>query len=776
MIGHYQTTDELVRWFAQEPRTLGWDAFMALDQSKTNLLLQQEYIERFGGNDYIAPISDISPLTGAIQQLVGYRFDKPRVSFENASLRDGKVKMTLRAVSGSYLKWEGDASVARLTEITQVDPLAGHTFTSTIELRDDRLALDKLEVVLDLKDGKEPTLTTTRYELEQELTGAFIQARFAAMAREQTRFALSQLSYHDGDLIRPEKIKILSQAAPDEKHGDGAVLVFVKMVGGSEGAIPGDGASWNYMLNPSTHSALLVLGHDFMLTQTGRRGVDSLQQRLGNTFYPAGAKLELIEKADGRFKFFEFKPRIKAEYDAGRETPDENFKSWRFQMYLYYNSETAEEGDHGGHMTLLRIRDHSFAIEVAQYMFTGGVRRPTSNMFCWGVFHNGNSYGRSISIEENGSLLWLYKPKISGNRINFALDPTRKPVVKWPLGDLSDETQEFVTYVETHCQKALDDYMDIHMNSFLGPLQDFSTVHLSNLLFSSEVPLHLKDVKIPGDMLIFGDINPELTTFTLTEPEVSLIAGGTYTFKWSGSTTPTFTLEWADGSGELGSFNGATYTAPRTLPAGRTFVRVRVKARAGSATSYALVTVGARPVSVNPLVQLSMTGASAKPLLTAGAFDGAAVTFTSSKGGSFVVKDNGQAEYTASSFTGPVLIDTITATSGSQKAECTVVTYTQNHYNMVVMRDGSDFDAGKVLLSKDGGTFEVAPQALTWAVLEGDGSVEATDVATKFIFNAGAPSVAGFYLLQLEGGDDFGKNYSYVLLPGDLSLLKTPLA
>ncbi|RXV65326.1 hypothetical protein D1006_35065 [Burkholderia stabilis] len=723
MAGIYQSVDELVRWFAQEPRTLGWDAFMALDRSKTNLLLQQEYIERFGGNDYIAPITGISPLTGAIQQLVGYRFDKPRVSFENASLRDGKVKMTLRAVSGSFLKWEGDASVARLTEITQVDPLAGHTFTSTIELRDDRLALDKLEVVLDLKDGRDPTLTTTRYEQEQELTGTFIQARFAAMAREQTRFALSRLSYHDGDLIRPEKIKILSQSAsgtrvaPKDQDGDGAVLVFVKMVGGAEGHIPGEGPGWTYMLNPGTHSALMVLSNTFVM-----------QNIVGDAF----------TQFKGPWTVGSFRPVF---YDAGKfkRVGTEGGSYWHYndgrKMYAIPFSMRGGHDGYNGYMN------------GNVYIGSNGIN--LSGNWEGTYYYNEDYVGgtpRQVPFVEN----WEYAAAITNNEVRFVR-----------VSHVAEGLPSHINFIS-------------HMSSVL---QKVNTAPLANLLFSSEVPLQLKDVKVPGDMLIFGDINPELTTFTLTEPEVSLIAGGTYTFKWSGSTTPTFTLEWADGSGELGSFSGATYTAPRTLPAGRTFVRVRVKARAGSATSYALVTVGARPVSVNPLVQLSMTGASAKPLLTAGAFDGAAVTFTSSKGGSFVVQDNGQAEYTASSFTGPVLIDTITAaTGGGQKAECTVVTYTQNHYNMVVMRDGSDFDAGKVLLSKDGGTFEVAPQALTWAVLEGDGSVEATDVATKFIFNAGAPSAAGFYLLQLEGGDDFGKNYSYVLLPGDLSLLKTPLA
>ena len=717
MAGIYQSMDDLLQWFAQEPRTLGWDAFMALDQYKTNLLLQQEYIQRCGGNDYIAPISDISLLTGAIQQLVGYRFDKPRVSFENASLRDGKVKMTLRAVSGSYLKWEGDASTARLTEITQVDPLAGHTFTSTIELRDDRVALERLEVVLDLKDGKDPTLTTTRYELEQALTGAFIQARFAAMAREQTRFVLSQLSYHDGDLIRPEKIKILSQAAPDERHGDGAVLVFVKMIGGSEGGSPGEGPSWNYMLNPGTHSALMVLSNMFVLENIVGDAFSAFKgpNTVGGfrpVFYDAG-KFKRVGTEDGSYF---------------------HYNDVRKMFAIPFSMKRGHDG-YNGYMD--------------GNVYIGSNGRNLSGNWEGTYYYNEDYLGgtpAAIQFRED----WEYYAEITNNEVKFSR--ASRAAGGLPPG---------VNFIA-------------HMSS---ALQKVNTAPLANLLFSSEIPLQLKDVKIPGDMLIFGDINPEFTTFTLTEPEVSLIAGGTYTFKWSGSTTPTFTLEWADGSGELGSFNGATYTAPRTLPAGRAFVRIRVKATAGSATSYALITVGARPISINPLVQLSMTGASAKPLLIAGAFDGAAVTFTSSQGGRFDVMDNGQAQYIAPDFTGPVLIDTITAaTGGGQKAECAVVTYKQNHYNMVVMRDGSDFDAGKVLLSKDGGTFEVAPQALTWAVLEGDGSIEGTDVATKFIFNAGAPSIKGFYLLQLEGGDDFGKNYSYVLLPGDLGPLKTPLA
>lgn len=42
-----QSVNTLLTWLKSAPRTLGWGAILAYDRSKTNVMLEQEYIDRF---------------------------------------------------------------------------------------------------------------------------------------------------------------------------------------------------------------------------------------------------------------------------------------------------------------------------------------------------------------------------------------------------------------------------------------------------------------------------------------------------------------------------------------------------------------------------------------------------------------------------------------------------------------------------------------------------------------------------------------------------------
>jgi hypothetical protein len=53
----YQSIEELLQWFAVEPRTKRWDAMLAFDQSTVNTLLLQQYIERFNSDSYLPPVN-----------------------------------------------------------------------------------------------------------------------------------------------------------------------------------------------------------------------------------------------------------------------------------------------------------------------------------------------------------------------------------------------------------------------------------------------------------------------------------------------------------------------------------------------------------------------------------------------------------------------------------------------------------------------------------------------------------------------------------------------
>ncbi|MBD1587379.1 hypothetical protein [Pseudomonas typographi] len=759
----YQTIDQLLPWFRERSRTFGWDAIMALDRDQSNHVLTQEYIKRFGTGDYVQPISQVTEGTGNFQQLVGYRFDKPRVSFEAASLDDGRINVTLRAVGGTYLLWTGvSLNTAALTRIDKIDPFAGHTYTATSELKDNPLQLHDRQVVLDLKDGQDPKLDSTEFPAEQTVTGQFILEQFKAMSDSQTRFELSRLRYNDNDLIQPESLRIRTQAAPGAKlatstnSGDGAVLVFVAMKGGSVGTLPTEGSSdWRYLLDPASHSALLVIANKFLLNSIAGQGMRSLQR---------------INGANGTRDAFE--PHV----DKVGE-----FYRVGMQDEAWWQSEGVEDQEAGFNVSWVIIA-FPFNVQGAsdrwllgqlEFHVTGDVLQMK-----WA----GQTFQFKANIRENGALRGIVSGKssfdystpfrmtIEGSTISF--QPELAPV-QVPSVDHSLTPEQWNAFKAAFASR-VEDIRRSTASAFTGALANVNTAHLSNLLFSSDVPLALKGTKMPGDLIIYGDISPELTSFTLTPSEVSVMVGGNHTFTWSGNIKPTFTLEWADGEGsDLGSIDAnGKYTAPATLAAPRDFVRVRVVAKAGSATSYALLTVAARGINANPLVQIVRPGATAQPLRGA-ALGGGKVSWQSSLGATFTEQADGSFTYTPpASFEGNVAVDEITASNGGHSTKCYVVNIQTELFTLYIDRAGSDLGKRqiKVVLPS---AIARAPDEYGWSVIAGGGSITASDWE-DMTYQAPATGSLPFALIELLEEVRGRKSYGYALIPQPVELLALP--
>ncbi|MFF7707798.1 hypothetical protein [Pseudomonas sp. NPDC007930] len=756
----YESIANLETWFGEKPRTLGWDAIMAVDQAKANQLLLQEYIERFNSSSYLPAITEETKLTGAVQQFLDYRFDHPRVSFENASLENGQVTMTLRAVGGTYLEWKGESvALGSLSTIYQINPLTGHTYTATIELKDNTLTQSRHEVVLDLKDGQRPTLDATASPVEQSLDGNAILLKFKAMADAQTRFPLGYASYGASDLIQPETLRIRSQAAPGAKlanasnAGDGAILMFVAMKGNPAGSLPVEGGDWKYLLQPGSHDAMLVLGHEFIMRSIAGAGA----QAMGNIRGAEGgqAAFSPVLTANGAFKQLELNDEAWWQSGNEQDESDGYTVSWNILAFPFNVKELDEGRWLLGELTVKVIDKHlELSWQGQHFRFDTNIRKDNSLEFARGT--GSFSYSTPFNMSLQGGKLEFATPFSTDQNITF-----EKPLD-------NERTQAFMGALEHRVKNVL---LPLVTQAFLGAFKNFNTAHLGNLLFRSQNPLALKGASVPGDMLLWGDVAPALTTLALSPLEPVLSAGASQTFTWGGGTAPTFSLEWADGAGSnTGSITTAgKYTAPSSLEGGRRFARVRVVAKLGNATSYALVTIGLDGVSVNPVVRLLPPGGTTANLSGA-ALAGGDLQWHA-KSGTVSAGTGGKADYTApAAYDGNVMVDEVTATAGGASATAYQISVKLSSVGLQIDHEKSDFSNGQVSL-KVPGTLAAGLKSTSWSVVAGEGTISAfTESSATYQAPSGTPQKP-FALVEVSAQALGTTLYGYALIPLPVTLL-----
>ena len=143
-------------------------------------------------------------------------------------------------------------------------------------------------------------------------------------------------------------------------------------------------------------------------------------------------------------------------------------------------------------------------------------------------------------------------------------------------------------------------------------IPEINALAISNLLFPERNALQLTDARLPGDLLMVGQIDPKETTFTLSPLLPVIKAGDQITFEIVQLTRQSREVSWSvrsvDGARALGTIDNGTYTAPPAQSLGGSASRNVVTATyidestGKEVTASALVTVVMTSVVVTPAI------------------------------------------------------------------------------------------------------------------------------------------------------------------------------
>ncbi|WP_053145949.1 hypothetical protein [Pseudomonas sp. P97.38] len=793
--------ESLLAWMKVKTRLLDWGMIVALERSKANLLMRQEYIRRFDSGSYLPPIrGEVSIVDNRWMQVISdFVMDVPLLSFENANLNDSKAMLTMSVVGGSQLTLSKESVGWKVEKVDEIDPLQGPKLYLDLLLHQVPGDVDvDGRIMLDLKKSDNFRLTFGETAEEQRLGGNFFKDLFNQLSDDKRIWPLGRIERGTNESMRPKSFGLRTQASGaaardprSSEHGNGAILAFVRMEDSTkEGEFPGENSDFRYLIPDDAekdYSATVLFDWARLSPMLGwqQQLIDSVKTLFSTDdleyLYNAENELDTVVVKSGgitigvdhEYRFpltiehVTVEAIVKRKASVVLANSDQPFTltlssrgasmRWRSEcledLELYYtdhNSDTVGPIDMGVDM----IYELEAVFELVDVAGSDGkvetVMKPA-------IFNMSISpmYDEPIEQKESargiaelilGLVLYLFVKTLEGIHTQFGESSIRSKL---------------------HVQV-------LSASIALKPLID----DLIKMSFGQAIT-H-EQIRSPHDIGYFGRINPTQTSFVIN-PMQPLVSGGVpQQFR----TEPTIPgVQWAvealvEDAGDPGDIDAnGLYNPPVAASIEGRFKRVRVTATdpgSGYRTS-ALVTVLVNELSIHPLIQICDIGNSVE--LKAGSLSEDELLWSiknpvANESGEVRPSDKPEGDHVYHH--GPqvpdktyVLDEIEVKNRRTNQTRSVHVLALQGTPGLTVKMLSTDISQGQVQLE---GLVNNKPKSPVWTLpLGGPGSID----ASTGLYQADPTATERFVLIFAELDDpDWGKFEGHLILP--LPLLEFP--
>lgn len=754
------TKKELLEWLALKPRTEGWGAVVSYNRDKCNNLLAQDYINKFTSDSYMPPINKPVPTGDANwEHLHDWVTDYPRLSFEHSSsTAGGEVRMTMAVVGGSQFSIDNALGHKRVITIKSIDAL------DNPKLKAEDVALTRTsgevgkhtgEVVLDLGDPEnakgiwELTFANTQHERRQG--GQFFKKYYSEADPKKRVFHLGKIAYTDQQYLKPQSFVLRTITAPGaaipgaSNFGDGAVEMFVRMQGDSEGGMP-PRDDWKSLIpdeNPGEFDSAILISNKIVMHDVLAEGVRRFFGYAEKMFQdpPETGFTTTLRSIAPTTIALKFQPET---YYGTRFS----ILFWWFEMLIGDNFSVSLNADNK--VVLLWNKSQlTPPYERSSIHFEG---KPPTYVDIW--MGAGLSAAGEFKVNESAGTI---KFERLGQIIPDAT------VSEWnaPYEEVNRER----ALINSHIVKEYQDYLDGHFSNYFNVVDEIDIFVLNSMLFAGAELVKMKSVDVPGDLISFGEISG---LFTITTQDHLMGHGATHRFQVSSEFTGK--VKWSvravpGSNGAFGTINedSGVYTSPAIDQIDGTFVRAIVTATdtASTFSSSTLVTVVVRDITVNPVVQICNASPDAGPSITrtlsANTLGEGVLEWRVIKGDGTIplyAGPDGKNTYTAGvrniDIEGTFTVDEIEVknrATGKIQTAYIVVNHFPQDLKMVVDMAESSFPAGKAKLKVTDNRDR--PVTADLQVIAGNGSVDSSGMYTS-----DPSSPHRFALVKATRGDD----------------------
>jgi len=232
-----QSLQALVQRMQGKSVTLGWDAVVTLNRAKVNQLLAQQYIQQFNMNSFLKRLNALVKLDEAGRvglEMSGLLLSLPLLSFENASMTRSRARLTMNVVSG-MIAYKSLGTTPRILSSFAVTEAHGFSVVMDIDLEAVSGAVDKHgEVILDLSKAYDFSCDMVEDPLERLALGRYFGGLFTRLPASSRVYRLGMLDFDPDDKLAPRSFIVRTQAAPSGRdpnsasYGDGGVVLCVR--------------------------------------------------------------------------------------------------------------------------------------------------------------------------------------------------------------------------------------------------------------------------------------------------------------------------------------------------------------------------------------------------------------------------------------------------------------------------------------------------------------------------------------------------------------------
>lgn len=738
---------ELTQRMLGKSITLGWDAVVFMNRAKVNSLLEQQYITRFKSDSFMKRIFGAPVMTPDGEELLdlsGLILSHPRISFEQASLRNSQVTATMDIVSGTVAyRTKGSNQVpGQLVYAYTISANQGYTVTMKVDLSLSEGTVDKQgRVLVDIGEGYDCSCNLVGEDKSGEILGNFFRDLFLKQKPEDRIYELGKLNLASAGLLAPKSFIIRTMATDEGKnilsddYGEGAVVLLVNTKNNPvEGDLPTEGAL-DYLIpndrDPVTgkaiYSGALVLASRVMFDWYIQ---DFLESKIGNDLRfervsDSNVIARSLKAIGGQFHI----PGISLEWNK-------DFDQYKIDnvgsIGLKFSSATP-----GASIQVLSKGDGTCVLS-----WNGTQPQPFN-------FHGYNptiivpprDFDIPYNVYASPAVNVVLSPIVGPNN-TVTLERLPVSVVSCPV-DLHEYyaigSKRLHENFDTEFIKQLTQPINEKFNSFNEiELPDISVLAISDLLFPEKNALILTEARLPGDLLMVGHIDPKETTFTL-DPLLPLVKAGdqqTFTIRQLGlkAENITWTLRGVDNKEATGNITAAgVYTAPPAETLFGAAVRNVVtatyvdQATGKEVTASALVTVVQDSVVVTPSIALINLSDRKNVTFKAISLKGGPLSWTSRGGAGTLVPNGAEATYTPPSTDLPdgslqaVLFDVEDTGSGEKAVASTLLSQGNFALNITPAFHPGVRPAGSALLSVPS---PHKPELFKWEVVAGGGTID----------------------------------------------------
>lgn len=614
---------DLKQWFDEASRTFGWDLVMMLDRKSINQILLQNYIAKFDAQSYLPPMSGIPESgEGELTELVGLRYDLPRLSFDEANLGEPTATLRMHLIGGVRLQWNTSGAVPKLRSISYISPINTDVLEQPVNIRSASASSVGNQIVLDLGSGA-LTENVSKARLHCGLTGKARRAVGAWTAHWLSQrppalkeYILTELTETDLSLFRPRHIRLLTQSQNPrsvrgaDDHGEGAVLAFVALEGGKTGTLPSPrdvtSGNWKYLLGGRSGYSSCWFFDRVALLRLIMSNAFSGQIRGPNSTVTAnnpGALTERIYKdamGDEHLGVsFSTKSALHFDYRNVRHYPGApwNTLSGQFSVPLY---QTDEYRNVYGFLSWNIVGASQF----------GHLQRHG-----WGTWGNSKwIFMNYETLDTKGRVVFGYDfdihfvcmPSLRDGSVEFgpvASNVVFKDSESWTWLALQARTAVFeeITAVMSQC--------------FLAAADNINTIVKRNVLFPGNQAIALDAFYQSHDVVLAGHLD---AAFTIDIQEALIDAGAKLQLRASAPGPVEWRASLIEGSAsDVGHVDErGLYHAAGAISGA--YARVRISARFGDHVTYALISVSAAGLQISPAVQLVTAGSLARYFVRAG--------------------------------------------------------------------------------------------------------------------------------------------------------------